>query len=198
MPKTQGSRNYSLDEQRHLLTTIAERLLLSKSDWIAVASIYNTTKDESWKDRTAASLKRKFTGIYAAAKQHSTSSVAEQGGQSGLGQMALEQKRSMNCRARHPHNADARGPTRRLPPPAADQPRSGDHHRPEHAAPTTSAVQMEPAVQDDTPVDAESPVATFSLRVTAANDGVSLTGEQGHTHCDVVQLFLWFQRRDEQ
>ncbi|GMF19401.1 unnamed protein product [Phytophthora lilii] len=106
MPKTEGSRNYNLDEQRLLLATIAERLPLRKADWSDVASAYNTTKKQARKDRTAASLKRKFTGLYAAAKHHSPYDAAH-GGQRDVEQVALQLKHKIAYHTRRPQDAGA-------------------------------------------------------------------------------------------
>ncbi|KAG6944240.1 hypothetical protein JG688_00017187 [Phytophthora aleatoria] len=66
MTKRQGSTNYSDAEMQCLQRLVCAYLPKRKPDWELVATAYNSTRKSQWKDRDAASLKRKFRGLSGA------------------------------------------------------------------------------------------------------------------------------------
>ncbi|ETM98003.1 hypothetical protein PPTG_19819, partial [Phytophthora nicotianae INRA-310] len=65
MPKSRGYKNYSKDEISLLLAILEELLPVCTAEWINAVELYASRKERSWGDRTMASLRRKFVGLWS-------------------------------------------------------------------------------------------------------------------------------------
>lgn len=196
MTKAQGSRNYNQDEQQHLLSILGDTLPRCKADWEAVSARYNRSRDLQWAERSAASLKRKFVGL------SSTTSCEN----SVIKSKALELKRKILKHATTTRHQEVHVHYRNdaLPDESRVAQRTGGHD-------VEECVEDVPPVADrpstslqlsDNQLPAQPALCEVTSGATPQHGDASsprrVLPNHKHIHCDVIQLFLWFQRRDEQ
>ncbi|KAJ8571809.1 hypothetical protein ON010_g5023 [Phytophthora cinnamomi] len=139
----QGSRNYNLGEQRHLLDTIAELLQLHKLE--------------------RASLKSEFAGLLAAAKQLSY------GGTSDVENVALELKSKLVYRTQNTRAQDQRCKITYPAHPVAATTNVGVNGGHESSISGESTGESQTVSRDER-IDAVSPAGMLSLGIDASSD----------------------------
>lgn len=196
MTKAQGSRNYNQDEQQHLLSILGDTLPLCKADWDAVSTRYNRSKDLQWAERSAASLKRKFVGLCSTASCENNIIKSK----------ALElkrkiQKHTTTTRRQEVHVRSIVPRSDALPDDSRVAQRT-DGHDVEECVEDVPSVADRPSSSLQLPEN-QRPAQPTHCEVTTPQHGDASSPRRvppnhKHIHCDVIQLFLWFQRRDEQ
>ncbi|ETP14566.1 hypothetical protein F441_10508 [Phytophthora nicotianae CJ01A1] len=196
MTKIRGSRNYSDDEQRLLLEILADHMPRKAPDWSAVAKLYNSRRREAWMGMTPKSLKRKFMCLCAAASKrpHEFENEVEN--------LALEVKRKIAKSARAPETAmHVTLPSASERPDTECDGESGFCYT--RSRVTSVAADDAESTLPRSSVSLTSPeVSRVVLRDLDTAPCICSRTETHHSHrhmeCGVIELFLWFQKRDKQ
>ncbi|KAG7392740.1 hypothetical protein PHYPSEUDO_014227 [Phytophthora pseudosyringae] len=212
--KSEGTTNYKYAEQQLLLSVVADHMPRQKIEWNHVAAAYNTRKDAKWIDRSSTSLKRKFTNLYSAARKRKASSM------SSMERAALSLRHKIVDRSKAAPGRECANPRcANSPPgsPASGNADEGTHTPVLHEDQVLGGVEVRDGGTDveytgAMPTTSELDVASKgSFTALEDNDGgVMAAGAASiqststanvakglHTHCDVIQLFMWFQSRDQ-
>ncbi|KAG3077335.1 hypothetical protein PC121_g7434 [Phytophthora cactorum] len=186
----------------------AEHLHLRMSDWDDVAVVYNFTKDKVWKERKGVSLKRKFSCLYLSAKNHLDKgmSLVEKTAwdlHHNIKQIITRKHKRTSCDM----TMDTLVTTGNLQLEGTKVSEGVTFAN--IASSFSTEVESQPAIPSATTDEDENAGEDVSTNTTA-DRGTHTTqryGESGstslstakdtHPHCGVIQLFLWFQRRDE-